>query len=173
MHAMIVDTFVPMLGTLSNLLERARAHARANARDLDALFGATLAPGMYGLGLQVRVVCDHVIDSTARLTGEQPPRRDHDGETLDALQTSIASAITFVRSVPAERFAGAAEHIVRMPLQDGLVMEMTGERFGRDWALPVFYFHVVLAYGMLRHEGVEIGIREYLAHIGDAIRPIQ
>ncbi len=170
MRAMLLDTFVPMLRTLSSLLEAGHAHARASGRDPDALFGATLAPGMYSLGLQVRVACDHAIDSTARLLGAERPPLEHRGDTLDSLEATIASTIAVLEALP-DDFASAAERTIEMPLQDGLVMQMRGERFVRDWALPLFYFHVVLAYAMLRHEGVDVGVEHYLAHIGDAIHP--
>lgn len=171
MRAMLVDTLVPVLRTLSSLLEAGRAHARASGRDPDTLFGATLAPGMYGLGQQVRVACDHAVDSTARLLGAEPPRLEHGGDTLGDLDATIANAIGFVESLPAEAFSGAADRTVEKPLQGGLVMRTKGERFVRDWALPLFYFHVVLAYAILRHEGVDIGVQDYLAHIADAIHP--
>lgn len=169
MRGMLVGTFVPLLRTLSSLLEAGRAHFRASRRDPDTLFDATLAPGMYGVGSQVRVACDHAMESMARLVGKERPRLEHGGDTLDDLAVTIATTVAFLEGVPADDFAGAAERTIRMPLREGLVMQMRGDRFVRDWALPLFYFHVVLAYAMLRHEGVEIGVENYLGHIGDAV----
>lgn len=157
---MPIDTFVPMLRTLSDLVEKGRAHG-------DALVPATLAPGMYGLGMQVLVACNHAVDSAARLAGREGPQREQRPETLDDVKALIAQTIEFLESLP--KSAGSTERTIEMPLRDDLVMTMSGERFVRDWALPLFYFHVVLAYAILRHEGVEIGVEDYLTHIGDAI----
>lgn len=169
MRAMLVGTFVPNLRTLSSLLEVGRAHFRASKREPDALFDATLAPGMYGVGWQVRVACDHAMESMARLVGKEHPNLEHGGDTLDDLAATIATTVAFLEAAPADDFAGAAERTIRMPLREGLVMQMRGDRFVRDWALPLFYFHVVLAYAMLRHAGVDIGVESFLGHIGDAI----
>lgn len=168
MHAMLVRTFVPMLGTLGDLLQKGRAHAISDGRDPDVLFGATLAPGMYGLGAQVRVACDHALESSARIAGVDRPRHAPSADTIDDLLAEIGSTIAFLERLPEAPFA--SERIVTLPLEGDLVLEMDVARFVRDWALPLFSFHVVLAYGILRHEGVEIGVRDYLAHIADAIR---
>ena len=61
---------------------------------------------------------------------------------------------------------------IKMPLIEGLEFQSNGFEYLRDWALPHFYFHLVTAYDILRHNGVEIGKRDYLAHTGGHIRPV-
>src|SRR5690606_35873506 len=117
MRALLVGTFVPMLRTLSSLLEAGRAHFRASRRDPDALFDATLAPGMYGVGSQVRVACDHAMESMARLVGKERPHLEHGGDTLDDLAVTIATTVAFLEGVPVDDFAGAAERTIQMPLR--------------------------------------------------------
>lgn len=168
MHTLVVGTFVPMLGSLRDWLTRASARKSSS----DALFETTLAPGMYGLGLQVRVACDHALASAARLAEEPSPQiAPAAGTDVEGLRTLLDETIATLLALPERAFRGAEERTIEMALDEGLVMKMTGERFARDWALPLFYFHVVLAYGMLRHAGTELGTREYLQHIGDAITP--
>ncbi|APR77777.1 Hypothetical protein A7982_03124 [Minicystis rosea] len=171
-HTMAVDTFIPMLRMLSHVLDRGAEHAREKAVDPSTLVEGHLAPDMYTLALQVRLACDHAQNGTAILIGQEPPRPKHtDEKTIDDLKARIAETIGYLESVPVSAFAAAEDRDIELPLQADLAMQMNGARFLKDWALPHFYFHVVTAYDILRHSGVEIGKRDYLRHIGDAIRP--
>lgn len=67
-------------------------------------------------------------------------------------------------SVPAAAFEGAEARAITLNLQRGLVFEMTGAQFVRDWALPQFYFRAVTACDILRHNGVALSKRDYVAH---------
>jgi uncharacterized protein len=169
-HAFSVGTFMPVLRTLSTLLDKGAQHAAAAGLDPAALLDARLAPDMYPLAMQVRLACDHAKNGTARLIGLEPPPFAEVEPTLSELQARIARTIEYLGGVPEAAFAGAAEREIRMPLQAGLSLEMTGLQFLRDWALPHFYFHVVTAYDILRHHGVALGKRDFMAHIGYAIR---
>ena len=116
------------------------------------------------------VACHHARDFVARVTGQEPTGFDVAEESLAQLKARIAATIAFLRKLPAAAFEGADERDIVMPLQCTLVLEMKGHQFLRDWALPHFYFHVVTAYDILRHSGVDIGKQDYLGHIGYAIR---
>ncbi len=71
-----------------------------------------------------------------------------------------------MRTLKPGDFAGAENRVIKVPLMHDDVLKLTGVEFLKDWALPNFYFHVVTAYGILRHHAVEIGKRDYLARIG-------
>lgn len=168
MHALVVGTFLPMLEALGDWISRGAAGAAASR----ALVTTTLAPEMYDLGQQIRVACTHAIESACHLAERVPPVLGaHPGDDVAALSALIAETRTKLAALPPRAFRGAAERTLTIPLESGLAMTMRGDRFARDWALPLFYFHVVLAYGMARHAGVPLGVREYLAHVGDAIHP--
>jgi hypothetical protein len=156
-----IETFAPMLGTLSGWLDKPGAGALVDAR---------LAPDMYPLATQVQLACHHARDFVARITGREPPAFDGAEEGVAELKARIATTIELLKKVPAGAFEGADERDIAMPLQGTLVLEMKGHQFLRDWALPHFYFHVVTAYDILRHHGVELGKQDYLGHIGYAIR---
>lgn len=170
MHAMVSGAFPPMLRTLSNLLDKGTEHAIAEKRDPALLVDARLAPDMYPLSVQVRLACLHARDCAALLTGRTPAQFEDKDESMPALKARITETVSYVESVPAVDFEGAAERDIKRALQNGLSLEMNGLQFLRDWALPHFYFHVVTAYDILRHNGVAIGKRDYLSHIGYAIR---
>lgn len=169
-HAMVSGTFLPMLNTLSSLLDKGAEYSTAEKRDPAALVGARLAPDMFPLSMQVRLACVHARDCAALLTGRTPPQFEGEDESMAAMKARIAETVSYIESVPAAAFEGAANRSIKHALRNGLSLEMSGLQFLRDWALPHFYFHVVTAYDILRHNGVAIGKRDYLSHVGYAIR---
>jgi hypothetical protein len=78
-----------------------------------------------------------------------------------------------VRAVPAAAFDGGEDRDCSIPIANGMLIAMDGLRFLRAWTLPHFYFHVVTAYGILRHSGVALGKYDYLSEVGDFVRPQQ
>jgi hypothetical protein len=93
--------------------------------------------------------------------------------TIADLKARIAKAVAYLKSLPASAFNGAEERDCTIPIPNDakLVIAMNGLQFLRAWALPHFYFHVVTAYDILRHEGVVIGKRDYLFQVGQFVRP--
>jgi len=126
---------------------------------------------MYTLAQQVRLACDHARTGTARLLGRDPAKPLDDDETIDGLQARIAGTVDWLKKVSPEGFDGAEERDCSMPLPGGKRIEMNGQQFLVAWALPHFYFHLVTAYDILRHEGVPIGKQDYLSQVGAFIRP--
>jgi hypothetical protein len=172
-HAIAVETFVPMLRSLSGVLDKGAEHARANKSDPHALVNARLAPDMYTLAQQVQLASDQARDAAARLSGQDVPNFDSNEKTLDELKARIAKTIDYVQGVRAAAFEGAEDRKITIPIpENNIAFEMNGLQFLRDWALPNFYFHVVTAYDILRHNGVEIGKRDYLSHLAGYIRPL-
>lgn len=169
-YAMSVETFVPMLRNLSNLLDKGSALASAKGFDPVILVNARLAPDMFGLAQQVRIACDQAMGATARLMGREPLRLEDNEQTLADLKSRISRTIQILEGAQPADFQGAESRDIKMPLRDGLVLEMKGAQYLRDWALPHFYFHVVTAYDILRHNGVDIGKRDYISHAASAIR---
>jgi len=170
-HSIAIETLVPMLRSLSNVLDKGAEHSRASKSDPAALINARLAPDMYTLTQQVQIACDQAKDATARLTGQEAPHFEDNEKTLEELKARIAKTIDYVQSVRATAFEGAEDREIIIPIpENNMEFEMNGLQFLRDWALPHFYFHVVTAYDILRHNGVDIGKRDYMSHVGGYIR---
>lgn len=169
-HAMSVETFVPMLATLSSLLDKGAEHARAKNFDPEVLLQARLAPDMFPLAKHVQIACDNAREATARLLGAELPRAADREQTLDELKARIARTIELLKKTQAVAFDGAEDRRVEIPISETMAFEMNGLQLLRDWSLPQFYFHVVTAYAILRHNGVEIGIRDYGSHAGTYLR---
>jgi len=170
LHAFATGTFGPALGSLSNVLDKGAQHAVIQGWAADRLPQARLAPDMYELTRQVQIACDHAKGGVARLAGLEPPVFEDNEQTIEDLKTRILRTSEYLQTVPAAAFDGAAERRIVVPLQGTMRAEFSGLEFLRDWALPHFYFHVVTAYDILRHNGVELGKADFLAHVGYAIR---
>jgi hypothetical protein len=119
----------------------------------------------------VQLACYHAEDAVARLTGNEGGPPEDIGEAFPDLGARIQTTIEILQGMPASAFDGAEDREIIIPGPSaGMVFEMTGYQFLRDWALPHFYFHVVTAYDIVRHLGVEIGKRNYMAGVGGYIR---
>jgi len=165
MHAMAVQSFVPMLESLSEILEKGQASEKGIY-----LVDARLAPDMYTLAQQVRLACDHAKDGSARLAGLVAPHFADDETNIGALRGRIAGTIGYLKGLDPSSFEDAEDRDSSIALPGGKMIAMDGLQFLRGWALPHFYFHLVTAYGILRHNGVAIGKRDYMSYIGAFIR---
>lgn len=168
MRTMALDSFVPMLAGLADILDKAAQHAASRKIDLP---NARLAPDMYTLAQQVQLACDYARNGTARLTGRRPSPARNDEKSLADLKARVVATVAALKRVKPEAFAGAEKRDCSIVLSPKLTIEMDGLQFLRAWTLPHFYFHLVTAYDILRHNGVAIGKQDYLAQIGGFIRP--
>jgi len=166
-----IDAFVPMLGTLTHLLDKLTAHAAARSVDVASLVDARLAPDMLPFGSQVRLACQHAAHAVARLIGEDPPPMERVHESFEQLSTRVRTTIETLQQVPRAAFDGAAERPIAVVIDAEMAFDMTGLSFLRDWILPNFYFHITTAYDILRHHGVELGKRDYMRNVGRYRRP--
>lgn len=162
MHTMSVEAFVPTLTALGKILDKAAQHASAKKFDAAVLVNARLAPDMYPLAKQVQIACDFAKNSTARLAGQEAPRFEDDEQTIDQLKARVAKTLDYVKGFRPAAFEGAEDRDIKLSFPNGMSLEFKGLPFLRDWALPNFYFHAVTAYDILRHNGVEVGKRDYL-----------
>jgi hypothetical protein len=170
LNAFSVQTFADALNDLAGILNKGAEHAKTKKIDPETLLTARLAPDMFTLIQQVQTACDHAKSAVARLAGKEPPRFEDSEKTFDDLKARIQKTIAYVKSESESALKGGEDRAITVPLFGNLVLEVDGAQLLKDWTLPHFYFHVVTAYDILRHKGVEIGKREYLAHIGPMIR---
>jgi uncharacterized protein len=165
MYTMSVDSFVPMLESLSAILDKS-----ALTKELD-LPNARLAPDMYTLSQQVQQACFYAENGVARLTGREAVNIPMARTTLAEMKMQIATTLESIRAVSATEFDSSSERDCSIEIPDDRVIEMDGLRFLRSWTLPHFYFHVVTAYDILRNCGINIGKMDYLSQVGGFIRP--
>ena len=161
MYSMSVETFLPMLGTLSSLLDKGLKYAAEKKFDPGVLVNARLAPDMLPLSRQIQIACDMAKGGSSRLAGQEPPRMEDNESTIEELRTRVARTIAHLKSIPASAIDGSEDRDIKIPMRER-TLEMKGLPFLRTWALPNFYFHVVTAYAILRHNGIELGKRDFL-----------
>jgi len=163
MYTASTPRFSNILKNLSEILTKAEAHALARKIDPAVLIGARLYPDMLPLAKQIQIACDTAKGAVARLAGAEVPRHEDTEQSFAELQQRIARVVAFIESVPAERIDGSEERKILLTLR-GQEVTFTGLQYLTGFALPNFYFHVVTAYDILRHNGVELGKRDYLGN---------
>ncbi|WP_269714629.1 DUF1993 domain-containing protein [Caulobacter sp. NIBR2454] len=168
LHALAIPTFTQMLRALSGQLDKAAAFA---GQQPSALIEARLAPDMFPLSEQVRFACRQAAETILRLTGQPLHERAEVDPTFEALKARIAETLALLEATSEADFEGAAERAIELDLPNGIVFDMTGEQFLRDWGLPQFYFHLTIAYAVMRQAGVPLGKADLVPHALAYLRP--
>ena len=165
-HSMIYTSSIPVftqiLGGLSAVLAKAEAHASDKKIDPNALLQAQLSPDMFPLLRQVQVASDFAKSVSARLAGVEVPKTPDTENTFAELQARITAVLAFVKSLnPADFDQAASREIIT---QAGTPKEkrFTGQSYLLHYGLPHFFFHTTTAYAILRHNGVEIGKKDFI-----------
>jgi hypothetical protein len=157
-----VPVFQQMLGSLGDLLAKAQTHATERKIEPAALLQARLFPDMFALTRQVQIACDFARGVSARLAGVDVPKTEDKETSFEELQALIAQTQSFIAGLDSAQFdGGETREIVTRP---GTPKEkrFTGSAYLLTYGLPQFFFHVTTAYALLRHNGVEIGKRDYM-----------
>jgi uncharacterized protein len=162
MHSASVPIFVKMLGNVSVWLDTAEAHAVAKKFDVAVLLSSRLAPDMLPLTRQIQIACDSAKFGIARLAGGDAPKFEDVETTVAELKTRLANTIAYVQSVPASQIDGTEDKDVEVPTRAGEPMKFKGEAYLKHFVLPNLFFHVTTVYALLRHNGVELGKRDFL-----------
>lgn len=163
MYQVSAPRFVRMLTNLSALLDKAQTHVESRNIDPAALTAYRLYPDMYPLARQVQIACDRAVAAVAHLAGVEVPTYENTEQTFPELKARIAKAIAFVQSIKPEQIDGTEDKEIRLT-RHGRETVFKGLQYLLDNAAPHFYFHVTTAYNILRHNGVEVGKRDYLGN---------
>ena len=177
---LLVPTYKQMLKTLSGWLDKAQAQMPQGRAE--ALLSARLAPDMFPLSTQIRFSCVQAQEGIFRLKGEDFPNSietlldegrnagEHPGSIADA-QARIDETVALLDSFAPGALDADPERPIAHALPTGMVFDLTAEQYARDWTLPQFYFHLMIAYAILRSEGVDLGKADYVTHMFAYLRP--
>lgn len=162
LYDLTVVQFSKMLKNLSAILEMGEEFAESKKIDVSVLLNSRLAPDQFNLIRQVQIACDTAKLGVARLAGKQDsaPKHEDNETTLLELQTRIQSVLDYIATFKAEDLADAETIKVSQPRWEGKYL--TGFEFAVQHAIPNLYFHVTTAYAILRHNGVNVGKKNYL-----------
>ncbi|MHC2621684.1 hypothetical protein ACVIW2_003716 [Bradyrhizobium huanghuaihaiense] len=158
----VVPAYLQMLNSLTGLLTKAEAHCAAKKIDPGVLLGSRLFPDMLPLSKQIQLVSDFATKGCARLTHSEVPSNPDTETSFAELKQRLAKTIDYVKSFKPEQFEGAEAKDVTFPTGPNKTTTMKGQEFLSAFSLPNFYFHATTAHGILRHNGVEIGKRDFL-----------
>jgi uncharacterized protein len=161
-HDATVPAFLQILGSLSGILTKAEAHCAAKNIQPDVLLNARLYPDMFPLTRQIQTVCDFAAKSCARLAGVEVPSTPDNEKSFGELKQRLANTIDYVKSLKPAQFEGGEARDVTFPIGPSNTMTLKGQQYLNNFAFPNFYFHASIAHAILRHNGVEIGKRDFL-----------
>jgi hypothetical protein len=149
-----------LLGNIPGWLDKAEAHAAAKGYDANVLLQSRLAPDMFPLVRQIQNACDNAKFAAAFTAGKEPPSHPDTEQTLAELRARIASVSAYLDTFSSKDFEGTDARIIRRPRWEGKTMTATG--YFLEHAVPNFYFHLTVTYALLRHNGVDVGKRDYI-----------
>ena len=164
MHGTSVGVYSRLLRNLDTMLGKAEAWVAERKIDPAAILQARLAPDMFTFTRQVQIATDMVKGTVSRLTGQDPPRFEDNEVSFADLRARVAKTIALLESMKPEQFEGSETRKITLKLgPPGAQTEMHFE--GLDYLLnfgtPNVYFHYSMVYALLRHNGLEIGKRDY------------
>ena len=157
-----LPVFKQMLGGLQTVLHKAEAHVTDKKLDPNALLQARLFPDMFPLLRQVQVASDFAKSVSARLAGVEVPKMEDNEQTFADLQARISTVLAFIESLDAALFADAATREIVTQAGTPKEKRFTGQSYLLNYGLPHFFFHTTMAYAVLRHNGVEVGKKDYI-----------
>ena len=164
MYQASVPAFCQILAALGNVLDKAEAHAAARKIDPALLIAARLAPDMFPLGRQVQIACDFAKGAVARLAGLEPPGWGDDEKTLAELRGRTRKTADYVQEFRPDQIDGSETREVTLKVGPNM-RTFKGQSYLLQFVMPNFFFHTTTAYAILRHNGVELGKRDFMGQV--------
>ena len=161
MYQASAPRFANILGNLAAILDKAQAHCEAKRIDPLALTAFRLYPDMLPFTRQVTIACDTAKGAVARLAGVEVPKHEDTETTFAELKGRIAKTVDFIGTLTPAQIDGSEDKTIVLKL-GGREQTFKGMQYLLGFAQPNFYFHVTAAYAILRHNGVELGKRDYI-----------
>jgi hypothetical protein len=168
MSVSLYDVSIPIftlsLSNLAAILDKAISHADGKKIDPKVVPAARLIIDMLPLSSQIQIACDNAKGAAARLAGVEVPKHEDTEVTLAELKARVAKTLEFLKTIKPEQVQGAEtrEIVLQFPQT---TLKFTGLNYVTNFALPNFFFHVTMAYALLRKNGVDIGKRDFLGAI--------
>lgn len=161
MYSASVPVFKQILNSLATIIDKAEVHAAEKKIDPQALLQARLYPDMFPFTRQVQVAADFAKGACARLAGVDVPKFDDTEHSFADLKARVVKTLAFIDSLAQDSFAPSAERDITTGSGDK-AKQWKGQVYLTHYALPHFYFHATTAYDILRHNGVDIGKKDFI-----------
>jgi uncharacterized protein len=161
LHQITLPIFLRHLNGLASCLKKAQGLYTEKKYDESSLLAYRLFPDMFTLTRQVQATTDHARNCAALLAGVDAPKYEMNEKSLADLIARVEKSVAFIKTVTPEQVNGAEEKTIVVKVMDR-EMNYKGIDLALNRALPNFYFHVTTAYNILRHNGVEIGKKDFM-----------
>lgn len=162
LYATSIPVFKQMLNAMNDVLGKAEQHAAAKNIDPNALLQARLFPDMFPLIRQVQIACDFSRGISARLAGVEVPKYEDSEQTFADLHELIGKTLAFVEGFAPDQIDGNEDRSIVTRPGTPKEKRFTGQSYLLSYGLPQFFFHVTTTYAILRHNGIEVGKRDYM-----------
>ena len=164
MYQASVPVFAQILPALGNVLAKADAHATAKKIDPGVLMAARLAPDMFPLVRQVQIACDFAKGSVARLAGADVPSWPDTEKSLADLKARVERTLAYIQGFKPGQIDGSEARQVTVKVGSREIT-FQGQPYLLQFVMPNFYFHSTTAYAILRHNGVDLGKRDFMGQV--------
>ena len=164
MYQASVPAMIKTLSNLRNLLEKALTHAEIKKIDPSVLVNARLYPDMFPLSRQVQIATDMAKGAASRLAGQEVPSYEDNEATFPELIARLDKTIALLATFKPGDIDGSEDRTITLPMRDR-TLTFKGLPYLIDYVLPNVYFHTTTAFAILRHNGVEIGKKDFLGKV--------
>lgn len=159
-YDLTVNEFTKMLHNMNAILDKATEFSATKKFDVNVLLESRLAPDQFNFTRQIQILCDTAKKCASQLTGKEAPVQADNEKTMPELKARINSVVSYLATFTAKDYTESGSKIITQPRWEGKTL--TGSEFVVHHAIPNFYFHLTTAYAILRHNGVDVGKRDYL-----------
>ena len=164
MYSASLPVFHQILNSLLEILDKAERHVETTRIDPNALLHYRLFPDMLPFTRQIQIAADFAKGAGARLAGQDVPAWEDTEKTFAELKLRIKKTLTFLDSLPRHEIEHSAGRAITVGSGDK-TRHFTGQTYLLHYALPHFFFHATTAYDILRHNGIEIGKKDFIGVI--------
>jgi uncharacterized protein len=162
MYAQAIAQCTQAVNAIGTYLDKAERYANEKGFDVGVFMSTRLAPDMGAFVYQVQSACDYLKGGAAWLSGQTPPRHEDNERTIDEVRARIRKTVEFAESVTADQYSAASERMVKVSWVRGMI---PAENYLLQVVIPNVYFHVAMAYAILRNNGVDVGKMDFLGKI--------
>jgi len=161
MYQVSLPIFVRQLNGLAGCMKKAQAVYAEKKYDESTLLSCRFYPDMFSFAKQVQIATDHARNCAALLAGLDAPKYEDNETSLAQLIARVEKTIAYLKTIKPEQVDGAEGKTVIVKMRDR-EMNFTGLELLQNRSMPNFYFHTTTAYDIIRHNGVEIGKRDFM-----------
>jgi hypothetical protein len=159
-HGLTIVALESALRNMAEIMDKAEAHAKEKEIELDVYLQSRLYPDMFTLLQQLQYVSYIACDLAKHFSDEPAPHVGYDESTWRELRQSLDTAADYLRKIPDERVAAHAAKVV--PVFFDEAQGMKAAQYAAAVSIPDFFFHMTIAYAILRHNGVPLGKADFL-----------